>query len=327
MSSFRIITLFTLLATASSVPARRLTVDDAMRQADLVVEAEVADGLKAGMTIVEINGKEVPALRRHSSLRIKAVLQGACADSRIEAAWLFPQTSSGVGYKSLLSGSRIVFLRKTSAGWEIAVHELPSIPATVLRFGATSDPRGTALKHLSSVALDEKESRARRLEAINQMTLEFDPAVNRTLRSLLAGEDRELYVIAGTSLLQRNDKEALETMLPLLLRPLAAEYPWYSVMNLASAMASGIRTPTAVSSLGSIVLRSKVTEFRKSAAFALRNIGTPEAVRFLAAALDDADQEVRYQAVIGLGEILSAPEFRPLEPEFQRDEAKYLRFW
>ncbi len=43
--------------------------------------------------------------------------------------------------------------------------------------------------------------------------------------------------------------------------------------------------------------------------------------------LNNSDEQVRYYAVVGLGEITKQDEWTPAFPEFREHEAKYLSYW
>ena len=66
---------------------------------------------------------------------------------------------------------------------------------------------------------------------------------------------------------------------------------------------------------------------RRGAAQALRNTGSSQAVAGLAEALNDSEREVRYIAVIGLGEITRQDEWSPSIDNFSEHEAYFLSYW
>jgi len=90
----------------------------------------------------------------------------------------------------------------------------------------------------------------------------------------------------------------------------------------------GIAKPPAslVTSLKSW-LKASDPILRRAAAYAMRDIATPEAVRpLLDAALSDPDKEVRYLAVTGLSEATHEGDVPSVEL-FNDNEAGYLSFW
>ncbi len=66
---------------------------------------------------------------------------------------------------------------------------------------------------------------------------------------------------------------------------------------------------------------------RRAAAHALREIRTDAAKGPLSAALNDSDQMVRYDAVLGLSEINGDFSHAPSVDLFKREERKYLSYW
>jgi len=94
---------------------------------------------------------------------------------------------------------------------------------------------------------------------------------------------------------------------------------------LIDAMEGHLKSPQAISLLGEL-LKSDQNAVRRIAASILGDIGTSESSAVLAElALNDADQTVRYYAVLGLATAQGAA--RPPMDAFQKNEAPFLRKW
>ncbi|MGB9106461.1 MAG: HEAT repeat domain-containing protein, partial [Terriglobales bacterium] len=100
----------------------------------------------------------------------------------------------------------------------------------------------------------------------------------------------------------------------------------YMLVNLSSAIGRYVKDERAIPSLR-VLLGAADVLTRRAAAFALRNTGSELAIPALAIALGDTDSEVRYYAVIGLGEIANQPDWRPLMDDYALGEQKYLQYW
>ena len=70
-----------------------------------------------------------------------------------------------------------------------------------------------------------------------------------------------------------------------------------------------------------------VARARRAAASALRHTEADSAIASLLQALEDTDQEVRYQAVLGLATITGETEWGPSLDSFAREEQRYLAHW
>ena len=99
-----------------------------------------------------------------------------------------------------------------------------------------------------------------------------------------------------------------------------------AVDRLASGIWHGVRNPKAIPILERL-LRSPDFKVRRGAAQALRNTGSSQAVAGLAEALNDSERDVRYIAVIGLGEITRQDEWSPSIDNFSEHEAYFLSYW
>ena len=75
------------------------------------------------------------------------------------------------------------------------------------------------------------------------------------------------------------------------------------------------------------LLGAQETETRRAAAAALAHSGSRAALEPLSLALNDADAQVRYNAVVGLADLTGQSDWRPNMDVFQSEEDKYLAHW
>ena len=97
------------------------------------------------------------------------------------------------------------------------------------------------------------------------------------------------------------------------------------ISNLAGSP-GGLKDASAVPALKRL-FETKDQRVIKGAAIALRQSGSADALEPLSRLLDNSDGQVRYYAVVGMGEITRQDEWTPTFPEFREHEAKYLSFW
>ena len=118
--------------------------------------------------------------------------------------------------------------------------------------------------------------------------------------------------------------ECLRSLTPLLVNPLPDTS--FAVSMLANAIEGRLSSPNAVPTLAAL-LGSSATAVRQAAASDLSDIATPDAVAPLAsAALYDADQTVRYFAVLGLATAAADPS-PPTLAFFKQNERDLLAYW
>lgn len=123
------------------------------------------------------------------------------------------------------------------------------------------------------------------------------------------------------ALLARNDITMLDIAENILLHTPTTDEHLY-----LSAALEGIKDVRAIPALNRL-LRSGDVRTRLGAASALRQIGGPGAIDALVSALEDTDREVRYEAVVGLGEITGQYDWTPSIEVFEKNEQHYLSYW
>jgi HEAT repeat protein len=97
------------------------------------------------------------------------------------------------------------------------------------------------------------------------------------------------------------------------------------ISNLAGSL-GGLKDWRAVPALKRL-LDTNDQRIIKGVVIALRQSGSADALEPLARLLTNSDEQVRYYAVVGMGEITRQDEWTPAFDEFQKNEAKYLSYW
>ncbi len=136
--------------------------------------------------------------------------------------------------------------------------------------------------------------------------------------------DSVAKIEVAAALLERNDVTSLDVAVDALLRPRGV--PPYLLHNLSYAIAEGLKDERAIPALGRL-LASRQPEIRRSAVSALWHTGSSSAIPLLSASLWDSDLEARYYAVVGLAEITSQDDWRPLMDDFKANQSRYLVYW
>jgi hypothetical protein len=124
--------------------------------------------------------------------------------------------------------------------------------------------------------------------------------------------------------LAEGEIKALEEVTALFVHQ--AQPPVDTLWNLIVQKVSEVREPAARPQLATLLRNPKV-ELARAAAVALRQLHDHAAQPNLIDALDNADQEVRYQAVMGLAELEPTVEAGPSFELYRLDESRYIRLW
>ncbi|PYR78440.1 MAG: hypothetical protein DMF86_05845 [Acidobacteria bacterium] len=161
--------------------------------------------------------------------------------------------------------------------------------------------------------------------ALYELSTIKEKSTTRLLRRALADSDESVRLTAAALLLAANDIAGLNIAEDALRRD-TPEASDAILHNLRYALSEGVKTEAAVPAI-SRIFKSRDVDTRRAAASALRHIGSDAARPELARALNDADFEVRYYAVIGLAEITGDKTWRPSVDEFRHSEARYVEYW
>lgn len=203
----------------------------------------------------------------------------------------------------------------------------PTVEALVASDGV-SGKEGDALARVIEVlaqVLRSNHSPADQAEAIAALASVNSQASNDALRLVLKSSNEELKLQAEVGLLRHNDVSVLKLVEETLLKP-TNQTNAAAIGHLSFAIQLGVRDPSGIPILTRL-LTSPNLEVRRAAAHGLRETRAPAAVAPLAAALNDTDQMVRYDAILGLSEITGDRSHAPSVDTFKRDEKKYLAYW
>jgi hypothetical protein len=127
-----------------------------------------------------------------------------------------------------------------------------------------------------------------------------------------------------TIALAEGKTEVLDEVQRLFVRPASSSLE--SLRSLVVQNVTGIRSPTAWPQLAAL-LRSARGELALAAAVALRQLRHPATLPDLILALDHSDQEIRYQAIMGLAELEPGVEAGPSFDLYREDESRHIQRW
>ena len=295
------------------------------QRSDLIVVATVDRTDVVGTSTVSVGDHAVGAKVVQAQLVISSVLKGYVSANRLPIQYAVPTVP--IGYRSLAVGQvRVLFLAvKDDGGYTFANPYFPSMPGNAGANLGDSDITGKLLDEEQSVLTSGESIDPDKTEAVYAISLIKDA---RAVGALLPGlSDPSIAIrleVAGELTTHNNVNGASVSCEALLEKPNGV--PAYVFHNLRVGIRDGVKDAQMVPCLAQL-LHSKDDSSREAAASALRHTHCSAAVNPLALALDDPDEQVRYQAVGGLAEISGQTRWRLNLIEFHSDGERFVQHW
>lgn len=301
-----------------------LDLDALTREADVIVAGRIGEIREEGSTTLEIADTSVAARQMRAQLEVERMIHGQVPTGDIFFRFALPDAP--IGYQGIRRGQfGVFFLRKVAQGYEVMDPYYPFVvtaPGAAAGTGNYVDQVTTEVTHTfdSSTATSDE-----RLQAVVVLRTLQTALAARGLKSAASGPDLRARAWALASLLARNDITLLDSAIELMLSgDPRIDQDLKNVV--AFGLRDGVRDPRAVSALTRLLVAKDVT-LRRSAAAALRSTHDTTAIEPLKQALFDSDQQVRYLAVAGLGEITGQDDWTPSVDYFRQNEARFLGHW
>jgi hypothetical protein len=290
----------------------------------VIVVGEVASVQRTGQGTVTIGEQAIRASELKAELSLNRVIKGPYGSRRIEFTFYLPDEP--VAFQSIGRGDAgIFFLREISGRYYINDPHYPRIVGAKQCASSETLPiLDIVTAELKCALTDTSAPVATQLGAIEGLDSIRISLATDALKLAAASPSTPVRLRAVAALLRRNEVSQLGSVQDLLLQPVADP-----VRGAVDWLASGmwqVRNPEAIPILERL-LRAPDFKVRRGAAQALRNTGSSRAIAGLAEALNDSERDVRYIAVIGLGEITRQNEWSPSIDNFYKHEAYFLSYW
>jgi hypothetical protein len=347
-------------ALAQAVPIRSRNLQELCKNAELIVIGQVGALDDLGQSDMQFGNRSMRINHLRAHMVVEQILKGQVDSPQLSIDFI--QTQEFVGYHGLPPQSyQVVFLKRGTSGWELADPFYPSfraVPGTELKDVRRITPKDAAR---GNVALPEEDTKNdvvmsvtkvlaaaldsnlvsdnERYGLIGVLGQIFNTTSSAALVRAARSPNLSVRVCALGELLRRNEVTVLPEAVSLISAPdTPREFnPGCPLRNITSGIAIGVRRYWAVPYLGELLKLDDV-HARRAAATALRRIGAEELMTkpeiamekvapLLVQALEDSDQEVRYEAVLGLARMTKSKGWAPLEEEFRQDDEKYLAHW
>jgi hypothetical protein len=311
---------------ALAIPRPVSDLDKLTEESTLIVLGELAS-VEQGIRkdTIEFNNARINVRVDRGTLQVYQVLKGYQPGPSITYESLLPQEP--IGWRVLPEHAYgLFFFRLTATGMLVFTNPYdPYIPAS-RGLGSSGDtPLDRVISVLGAVTGIPDSSQSLKQEALWYLEHSKSNASSVALRAALSNPDPVLAVSAARALMRRGDGSGFEIVKRVYL-PGPQSLPDNLEETVANAIGAGIRDPKLIPDLEEL-LDSSSKYMRRGVTEALIGTTSPKAVTGLRRALADSDFEVRYNAVVGLAEIMGEKAWRPSREEFRSDESKYLSHW
>ena len=312
---------------ASALPVPRLDIPSLCSESDMVVEGRVSGVTRQGSTVISLPGAQVRGWSMVAILNVQHVIKGETAGEAVRFRFALPSEES-YGYSGVPVGAFGIFFL-AGKGHSLTVLNpyhpfVPAAPSQTAEGGGCLEQIVAGMANVFLVRGSSVPDHWTRLRTV--MALETIDGPSATAALELAAKDKDLSVRvwAISDLIERDYLPALK-----LAAEVHIEGPVPGVQNLTAKLGSaisGVKDPKAVNYLLPMSSSSD-PNVRRGVTAALGTMHDFRAIRPLAQALYDDDQEVRYYAVVGLGEITGQNQWTPSIANFNQNEKKFLEHW
>lgn len=309
-------------ATAGIVPALDLK---AMAEgADLIAVGRVIALDERGPGIAQTSSGPFAARSMIATLQVERLLKGAGAGARLDFSFLMPEQM--IGYWPIGQGQfGVFFLRQDASGYQIFDPYNPyveAIPGTPSAIGSTFEK---IIAEMAGVLTSRGSSHDSRRLAIHALDVTPGPASTAALVQGTQQQNDEVRLRSAAALFRRNNITFLNEAVGLLLSPPSGLDPDL-LDDMSLGIGVGVTSPKATSSLIRLLAAPSVIT-RRSAALALRLIGSDEAIHGLVGALFDSDRQVQYEAISAVAKFTGQNDWNPEMRDYMKSVEPYLTHW
>lgn len=316
------IVLFATAVTAVRIP--RFSISELVEMSDVIVVGEVSRPEPIDqVTNIEYEGRLLQARRYLAEVQVVRHLKGV-VPARVQVEFRLPEAF--VGYRSIGSGLRILFLRCRDNSCEVTNPYYPSVPG-LGRGDYQRDPdesAGAVMREMVGVLTSPAASAMDKLEILHlSYALPSDAVITALREAIRQPGSPDLIHKMQAELVMRGDIGELPAIAHVLLSGTASPISRHALLY---AISEWVRDARAVPVLQKLI-DSTQADVRTAAARALWHIADAASTATLVRALQDAHHEVRYYAMRGLADITGQNLWGPSIPEFENDEGRYLQYW
>lgn len=293
-----------------------------VESSDLIISGRVTSTSQQGPTHITLPGGSIPGESFLAIISVDETLKGELENANVPVEFAVPDAPAGI--RGIPNGQYgIFFLQKRTSGYGVSDPLYPFLPALPGGRPSLGLPLDRVIKKLGEVVGESASTPTEISSALEALARIQGKVSTETLRRALESSTGTVKLQVASKLVARNDLNGLEPVETALLRPGPEHEQLFPVL---AGSLSGLKDPKSIPALKRL-LRANNPMITKSVVIALRQSGAKEAIGPLSHLLENSDEQVRYYAVVGLGEITGQDEWTPTFAEFRRNETKYLSYW
>jgi len=286
-----------LHSSTSAVSFPSLNLPALTGKSSLIAVGKVVSVRYDGAETVSVQGQSFSAKRKLAELQVSRLIKGQSTNSTIYFEFVTTIIYLGFGDIFVNQTGMFFLIPKSPHGLTFTVTDNyhPVVVAVMTAPKAAGSDYERVIAEVVNVLALPQTTLDEKMEAISVLDPIITPDTTTSLRSAANNLNMNVKLRAVSALLKRNDITKIEIAEKALLQT-SKEADLNLIRGLASSL-HGIKDIKAIATLTRL-LDSSLVEARRSAAYALRQMGISGIIKPLTKALYDKDQEVRYQAVI-----------------------------
>jgi len=311
-----------LVTVCNGTAAHFIDVTGLVESSDLIVSGRITSVDERGPTIIELPGQTASGKAFSAVIKVDRALKGIPESPSVLFVFFIPDSRSA--FRPIRAGQYgMFFLQHGTSGYSVSDPLYPFLPAMGNVHQSAGVPLDRVIAELGEVLTRGQSPGAESFSALDALGTIQGKSATETLRNALQTSSGELQLRIASKLVARNDITGLDVVARALLDPTQSHS--YLLAYLAGSL-GGLKDPRSVPTLKRLV-ETDNPYIVKGSAIALRQSGSVDALLPLSRLLNNSDEQVRYYAVVGLGEITKQDEWTPAFDEFHSREGYYISYW
>lgn len=306
------------------------SVADLTRKSDVVCVGIVSSLTANGTATVFSGGNSYTVDVKLATISVDRYVKGT--DGPAITTEVYNAQNLDLEGQDVLVGQRGIFFLKDKSGttYKPTLREFVFAPALATAPASGAQDVDGVMAELSQVVASSSASLADRQLAIyilgETLQLEYQAAAMSSLRDEAGKTASPVRVDAAVVLLQNDDVSAVDFVADRVLQT-SPPLDGTTQQHINTALLGRLKNPLAIPALIRLLGSTDAT-VRRGAAASLRRTQSQGALEPLArTGLEDADQTVRYFAVMGLAELVGDYQHGPAITVYRQNESMYLDYW
>lgn len=317
-----LLTLLCTLVPGNATIVHLIDVAALVGSSDIIICGDATSVTEQGKSRMQKSGDSIVGRNMVAVVTVSETLKGSVGSSDLSVEFFVPDQPSGMRPIPPHQYG-IFFLQRQISGYRVSDPSYPFLPAVPNGKSRGGDPLNIVAWKLADVITYPSSTDAEVNAAMDALASIQTSSGTEALRHALVATSGNLQLHIASKLVARNDITGLELVENALLHP---EGSLSQLKPILAGSLAGLTDPRSIPTLIRL-LKTHDQQITRSVAIALRKSGSEQALSPLSGLLDNGELQVRYSAVVGMGEITRQDEWTPALDEFHNHEGKYLAYW